>query len=385
MSADSWQVERPTDEDPDAATFQDLIAQLTTSGWPPLLPRAMVAAAEPAAGTSASSGSSTFTVMQFNLLAEGLSSPPHVKPPFAAKTQSAYGGFSAVPEPDVIFDWKVRKLRLLEEVLRYTPDVLVVEECDHFDDMLLPALRRVGYDGCFAPKRNSPSLSTFGFYSDGTGILWRTATFTRVATECSYLPNPDGVPSARPYVLAALQPVVATAAAAGSSAAAAAATAPILVAGTHLSAARGDDAEAERSGQMTHLLDLTAERAASWGCRGVLLCGDLNTDPFDRPWAAARCVPAMLSHNLGLRSSYALPPNERALDRQWTSWKRRGDDEIKCCIDYIVHDAALRTTRVLAPPDASELEPARLPGRKYPSDHISLLAELTIVPPPAGA
>ena len=375
MADVSWHVERPTSEDPDAATFQDLIAQLSSSGWPPLLPRAMVAAADAAGTLQPPRSGGTFTVMQFNLLAEGLSSPPHVKPPFEAKTQSAYGGFSEVPDPDVIFDWKVRKLRLLEEVLRYTPDVLVVEECDHFDDVLLPALRRVGYDGCFAPKRNSPSLSTFGFYSDGTGILWRTATFTRVTTECSYLPNPDGSASARPYVLAALQPAATVTASSG-------AAEPLVVAGTHLSAARGDDAEAERSGQMTHLLDLIGERVASWGCRGVLLCGDLNTDPFDRPWAAARCVPVMLSHALGLRSSYVLPPNEH--EGLWTSWKKRGENEIKCCIDYIVHNDALRTTRVLAPPDASELEPARLPGRRYPSDHISLLAELTIVPA-AGA
>jgi endonuclease/exonuclease/phosphatase family metal-dependent hydrolase len=367
--ADGWKVERPANEDPDAAKFQKLIAQLPASGWPPLLPRAMVAAAEPAAPTSADA--TTFTAMQFNLLAEGLSSPPHVKPPFAAKTQSAYGGLSAVPDPEVNFDWKVRKLRLLEEVLRYTPDVLVVEECDHFDDFLLPALRRVGYDGCFAPKRNSPSLSVFGFYSDGTGILWRTASFTQVATECEYLPNPDGSASARPYVLAALQPTV--------TAAAGSAAAPLMVAGTHLSAAFSDDAEVERSGQMTHLLNLVSERAASWGCRGVLLCGDLNTDPFDRPARGpARCVPAMLSHALGLRSSYALPPNEH--EGLWTSWKKRGEDEIKCCIDYIVHNSALCTTRVLTPPDASELEPARLPGRRYPSDHISLLAELIIVP-----
>ena len=68
------------------------------------------------------------------------------------------------------------------------------------------------------------------------------------------------------------------------------------------------------------------------------------------------------------------------LEQLWTSWKTRGADEIKCFIDYIFHDAALRTARVLAPPAVADLEPARLPGMRYPSDHISLLAELEMVP-----
>ena len=83
--------------------------------------------------------------MQFNLLAEGLSSPPHVTPPIKVKDQqtSAYGGFSSVPNADVVFDWAQRKLRLVQEVLRYLPDLLCVEECDHFGDFLQPALRNV--------------------------------------------------------------------------------------------------------------------------------------------------------------------------------------------------------------------------------------------------
>jgi hypothetical protein len=42
------------------------------------------------------------TVMQFNLLAEGLSSPPpNIKsPPFPYTKESAYGGFDRVPNPD---------------------------------------------------------------------------------------------------------------------------------------------------------------------------------------------------------------------------------------------------------------------------------------------
>ena len=53
--------------------------------------------------------------------------------------------------------------------------------------------------------------------------------------------------------------------------------------------------------------------------------------------------------------------------------------QVKHTIDYIFHDAGLRATRVLAPPQEAELEPARLPGLRYPSDHLSLVAELEIL------
>ena len=53
--------------------------------------------------------------------------------------------------------------------------------------------------------------------------------------------------------------------------------------------------------------------------------------------------------------------------------------QVKHTIDYIFHDAGLRATRILAPPQEAELEPARLPGLRYPSDHLSLVAELEIL------
>ena len=53
--------------------------------------------------------------------------------------------------------------------------------------------------------------------------------------------------------------------------------------------------------------------------------------------------------------------------------------QVKHTIDYIFHDAGLRATRVLAPPQEAELEPARLPGLRYPSDHLSLVAEFEIL------
>ena len=39
------------------------------------------------------------------------------------------------------------------------------------------------------------------------------------------------------------------------------------------------------------------------------------------------------------------------------------------------HSPSLRATALLAPPDEADLEPARLPGLRYPSDHLAIMAE----------
>ena len=157
--------------------------------------------------------------------------------------------------------------------------------------------------------------------------------------------------------------------------------------------------------QISQLLD-ALEGCAAALADGVLLCGDFNTDPYDHPpprSVRARCVPAVLRHPLGLRSAYPLPEDAHGRARWWTTWKKRGEHEVrgtrstvpsraplaprpctpplqvKHTIDYIFHDAGLRATRILAPPQEAELEPARLPGLRYPSDHLSLLAELEIL------
>ena len=87
-------------------------------------------------------------LLQFNMLAQGLSSAP------------SYGGFTKTVEAGkeaLDFD-KYRKFRVLEEILRSEADIVAVQEMDHFHDFFLPALRHFGYTGAFYPKTNSPTL-----------------------------------------------------------------------------------------------------------------------------------------------------------------------------------------------------------------------------------
>eukprot|EP01049_Picozoa_sp_SAG25_P013716 SAG25_NODE_2204_length_1840_cov_1.533601_2_plen_101_part_00 len=62
----------------------------------------------------------------------------------------------------------------------------------------------------------------------------------------------------------------------------------------------------------------------------------------------------------------------------WTTWKRRGASETRHTIDYLFVSAELGVERVLLPPRTSEVAAERLPGWRYPSDHIALFAQLRV-------
>ena len=48
------------------------------------------------------------------------------------------------------------------------------------------------------------------------------------------------------------------------------------------------------------------------------------------------------------------------------------------CIDYILATPDVEVRRVLATPDDADVGPGRLPCWRYPSDHISLVAEIAL-------
>ena len=365
----------PAPADPDVPRSADeLKRQVAALGWPALVPRAMVSAGAkppPAGGLD-------FTIMQFNVLAEGLSSGPACAPPLrldAAPKPSEFGGFDAVERPEECLDWQKRRLRLLEEVARVSPDVLALEECDRWADWFEPALRALGYDGLWAPKRNAPGLA-YGYHSDGTALLWRRAAVEPVSAEGCYLDGADGSEGSRPYVIATLRRRgggLSRALGQGGGGAGEL----LLVGATHLKAKPGEANEASRAADVRQLLAALQRRADALPAAHVLLCGDFNTDPYDVPQHKAACVPAVRAHPLGLRSAYPLPASDA--DAAFTTWKRRGATEARHMIDYIWHSPRLTPYQTLAPPDAAALEPARLPGFRYPSDHLSIAARLVAV------
>merc|ERR1719228_1445758 len=57
-------------------------------------------------------------------------------------------------------NWNTRRWRLLEEIIEHDPDIICLQEVDHFK-FLQRALGSIGYEGHFVPKPDSPCLYMF--------------------------------------------------------------------------------------------------------------------------------------------------------------------------------------------------------------------------------
>ena len=110
-----------------------------------------------------------FRLLQFNMLADGLSG-----------LRQDLGAFSRATSEDM--NWDKRGKLLLHEILQYDPDVITLQECDHYYDCFLPELNARGYDGMFAPKPASACLEVSDS-SDGCAIFVRRSKMFIASTE----------------------------------------------------------------------------------------------------------------------------------------------------------------------------------------------------------
>jgi mRNA deadenylase 3'-5' endonuclease subunit Ccr4 len=100
-------------------------------------------------------------VLQFNMLADGLSG-----------LRDDLGAFSRTTKDDL--KWERRRVQLIHEMLQYDPDIITLQECDHFYDWFFPYLSEFGYDGTYAPKPASACLQVSD-NSDGCAIFVRSS------------------------------------------------------------------------------------------------------------------------------------------------------------------------------------------------------------------
>merc|ERR1712060_252301 len=96
-------------------------------------------------------------VMHWNVLADKLAYPDLKK-----------GGFGCSFE---LLDWeKCRKDKIIAEIIKYKPDIFVLVELDHYEDIRIILQEDYGYESVWK-KKNKP------FYDDGTGIFWKKERF----------------------------------------------------------------------------------------------------------------------------------------------------------------------------------------------------------------
>eukprot|EP00754_Rhynchopus_humris_P001023 Rhum_TRINITY_DN10644_c0_g1::Rhum_TRINITY_DN10644_c0_g1_i1::g.39450::m.39450/K18764/CCRN4L; nocturnin len=312
----------------------------------------------------------TVRVMQFNMLAEGLSARACDTPPFEAEKESTSGGFTAVP--DAVCDWSVRRYLLLEKILAVDADVVALEECDHFHDFFLPLLSLHGYKGVFVEKALSPCLQ-FGYYSDGVAVLYKEAVFekkghSQITKGCTHLCLSLEHRSTQ---------------------------VPFIVAATHLKAKATQENEELRleqiDGLISHVDTVWAEMQApsedgdTPQAPVVVVLGDFNAAPTREHDVEPRVVRRVARLTQGdaffapLRSAYPLAPDADAAVLPYTTAKIRGSNVTAHTIDYIwVSEATARVTATLTVPPFSELEAdVLLPSVRHPSDHFDIAAEVS--------
>ncbi|KAL0055163.1 hypothetical protein WJX82_008002 [Trebouxia sp. C0006] len=144
-------------------------AQASTSGPQPELPRGSRRTSfgqrpkpDPLEKPSGEQQSTewNFRVMTYNILAEGLA--------------TAHGELLYQQVPTWCLKWNYRWPGLLAEIVHYKPDVMSLQEVDHFDE-LASRLEPLGYEGRYAQRS--------GGRSDGCATFWRKDIFIAVAVD----------------------------------------------------------------------------------------------------------------------------------------------------------------------------------------------------------
>uniref|UniRef100_A0A8C7XSL5 Nocturnin n=2 Tax=Oryzias sinensis TaxID=183150 RepID=A0A8C7XSL5_9TELE len=285
-------------------------------------------------------------IMQWNILAQALG--------------EGKDGFVRCPLDAL--NWNERKYLILEEILTHRPDVLCLQEVDHYYDTFQPILARLGYQGSFLPKPWSPCLDVEPNNGpDGCALFYRRSRFMPKATAHLRL-SALMLPTNQVAIVQTLCCRVTGR--------------WLCVAVTHLKARSGW--ERLRSAQGADLLQSLCSITSRGGNRApsgttpLVVCGDFNAEPSEDVYKRFSCSP------LGLTSAYTLLSSDGHTEPPYTTWKVRPSGESRSTLDYIWYTpAALSIESLLDIPSEEQIGPDRLPSYHYPSDHLSLLCDLS--------
>ncbi|XP_058506628.1 nocturnin-like [Solea solea] len=287
-------------------------------------------------------------VMQWNILAQALGE----------------GKDDFIRCPLDALNWQERKFLILEEILTYRPDILCLQEVDHYYDTFHPIMTSLGYCGSFLPKPWSPCLDVEQNNGpDGCALFYRRSRFSLCAAAhlrlCAKM-----LPTNQVAIVQTLK--------------CQATGRQLCVAVTHLKARSGW--ERLRSAQGADLLQNLCRLTVGSGCQSLaasstlplIVCGDFNAVPSEDVYKR------FSSSTLGLNSAYKLLSSDRQTEPAYTSWKIRPTGESCSTLDYIwyTHDA-LSVDCLLDIPTEEQIGPDRLPSYHYPSDHLSLLCDIS--------
>lgn len=280
-------------------------------------------------------GAEPIRVLQWNILSQSLS----------------VHNDNFVSCPPEALDWRTRRYRILAEIIEHSPDVICLQEVDHFQ-FISKALRSVGFDGTYFPKPDSPCIYIKENNGpDGCAIFYRLNTFEVVRVE-THIVEVWRVQSNQVLILTVLRHK--------------ASGRQICVATTHLKARQGALLSTLRNEQGKDILNFLEERVSN--DMPIILCGDFNAEPSEPVYRTIMDDP-----RFNLDSAYR---QQDGTEPPYTTWKIRGDGE--CChtIDYIFFSQRhFNVDQRLAFPTGEQIGDHRVPSLQYPSDHFSLVAD----------
>jgi len=310
-------------------------------------------------------------VMQWNLLADKLAYPDFKK-----------GGFGCNFD---VLNWNEnRKDKVLAEIIKYDPDVLVLVELDHYEDIRFVLQEDFQYESIWKKKNKN-------FYTDGTGIFWKRNRFKSGRVYKKPLMKSLGLSKEADQVFVAVE--LESLRYHGEN------FAKFVVGGCHLKSTKKSKGELIRLDQCRQVMGILNDEF-----RGlpIVMGSDMNAEAKASEYEAL-AYPHLIER--GMISAYA-----SVLKREppYTSWKFRIDEdslvseakkvkEWKYTIDFIFHSEELKTLNILNVPEEKEIDnaygdkPAEeedliafarrrclLPNNRCPSDHLPILAEILL-------
>lgn len=257
--------------------------------------------------------------------------------------------------PNEALEWNTRKYRCMEEILTYDPDVICLQEVDHFPDFYKPLLEQVGYQGTFQPKRYSPCLDVLNNSGpDGCAIFFKPDKFELLDTVGQNLQAQKGSRTIKCNQVVLFHRLKCTASDLKGQ--------EVIIGTTHLKAKQGY--HEMRHAQGLDLLEIIKSHASDLP---VIIGGDFNGEPSEEVYKA-------FAKNFD--SAYKKLSPDGTEEPLYTTWKIRSVGDICHTIDYMwyTRDKVAPVT-LLGLPTNEDVGPGRLPSFKYPSDHLSLVCD----------
>ncbi|MCJ8733749.1 hypothetical protein PDJAM_G00227230 [Pangasius djambal] len=286
-------------------------------------------------------------VMQWNILAQALG--------------EGKDGFVRCPMEAL--NWAERKYLILEEILTYRPDIVCLQEVDHYYDTFQPVMSSLGYQSSFCPKPCSPCLDVCGNNGpDGCALFFSRERFHLLHIHHLRL-SAMSLKTNQVAVVATLQCQV---------------TGRVFcVAVTHLKARSGWETFRGAQGanllqQLKAILSTQQEEAVP-----LFVCGDFNAEPGEEVYRR------FMNSPLGLDSAYRTLSTDGTTEPSYTTWKIRPSGESCSTLDYVWYSRnGFSVDAVLSMPSEEQIGPDRLPSYHYPSDHLSLVCDFSFIQDP---